>query len=245
MQIPRYIPFIGLFAMLGLPALAQNAPPHVEQILPDGDMRLSDQTTLHLRGVHIVDVAGAVALLAKEAAGKDIVLQNPSTDRYGRNEADAVASGMGLADELVKQGLAFVYATTDISTPHLAALMKDEQEVRKSKRGIWGDVTFAGIVGDVPADDADGAIGRYAFVRGVVVDVAQVKNMYYINFGADWRSDFTIAITAKNARIFEKANIDIMDYKGKTIRVRGWVKRKGGAMIEATSPTQIEILKAD
>ena len=118
--------------------------------------------------------------------------------------------------------------------------MAAEHEARAAKRGGWNDARFA----DIPADKAGKAYGKYAFITGVSVSTARVKNMYYINFGADYRTDFTVAIAASNARAFKKDGIDILEfYKGKNIRVRGWVKRKGGAMIEVSQPAEIEILK--
>ena len=45
--------------------------------------------------------------------------------------------------------------------------------------------------------------------------------------------------------LFEKCTgegIDIAAYAGKRVRVRGWVARYNGPMIEATHPEQIEIL---
>jgi hypothetical protein len=62
--------------------------------------------------------------------------------------------------------------------------------------------------------------------------------------GDNWREDFTVSIIARDLAKFKKANIDPFDYKGKTIQVRGWVKREFGPMIVVTQPEQIEVIKA-
>ena len=44
------------------------------------------------------------------------------------------------------------------------------------------------------------------------------------------------------ARAFEAAGIDTLAYRGRRVRVRGWLESYNGPMIEATHPAQIEVL---
>ncbi len=64
----------------------------------------------------------------------------------------------------------------------------------------------------------------------------------YLNFGDDWRTDFTISIAPKSVRLFKAAGIELGTYEGRSVRVRGWLKSFNGPMIEATHPEQIEVL---
>ena len=86
-------------------------------------------------------------------------------------------------------------------------------------------------------------LNRFALVTGRVRKALVVKGRGYLNFGDDWRTDFTIAISPKARRIFERGEMDISAYTGKRVRVRGWVKRFNGPMIEVTHPEQVEILE--
>ena len=61
-----------------------------------------------------------------------------------------------------------------------------------------------------------------------------------LNFGRDWRSDFTVSVSRQDMKLFRDAGIDIRTLKGRTIRVRGWLFRENGPMIRATHPEQIE-----
>ena len=56
----------------------------------------------------------------------------------------------------------------------------------------------------MPADKAEGREGHFAFVSGLVLDAARVKNKVYLNFGADWREDFTIVIVAHDLAAFRR-----------------------------------------
>jgi micrococcal nuclease len=88
-------------------------------------------------------------------------------------------------------------------------------------------------------------VGSFQLVEGRVIDVATVRNRTYLNFGADWRRDFTISIAPKDRRRFRKSGVDPMSYKGQRIRVRGWLKSYNGSMIDVTHPEQFEILDED
>ena len=46
----------------------------------------------------------------------------------------------------------------------------------------------------------------------------------YLNFGADWRKDFTVTIAPQDLKSFTAAGIDPRGYSGKMVRVRGWVQ---------------------
>ncbi|MEQ9608241.1 MAG: thermonuclease family protein, partial [Kiloniellaceae bacterium] len=65
----------------------------------------------------------------------------------------------------------------------------------------------------------------------------------YLNFAEDWREDFTISLDRRAERLFTEQGLDLGDYAGKRVRVRGWLKVRNGPMIEVTHPEQIEELE--
>ncbi|MDH5799092.1 MAG: hypothetical protein OEZ19_11040, partial [Paracoccaceae bacterium] len=79
--------------------------------------------------------------------------------------------------------------------------------------------------------------------EGRVLDAADVRGTIYLNFGADWRSDFTVKITSRSRKLFEAEGFDFPAMENRTIRVRGWLDEMNGPMIEATHPEQIELLE--
>ena len=86
--------------------------------------------------------------------------------------------------------------------------------------------------------------GSFQLIEGRVTDAVRIKGQVYLNFGQDWRSDFTITLKAKVARQFAKAGVDPLSLKGRMVRVRvrGWLKKYNGPMIEASHPEQIEVI---
>jgi len=64
----------------------------------------------------------------------------------------------------------------------------------------------------------------------------------YLNFGRHWTQDFTVTIAKRNQRAFITAGVDPKSLAGRNIEVRGWVEQRGGPVIEAARPDQIEIV---
>ena len=85
-------------------------------------------------------------------------------------------------------------------------------------------------------------LGTFQLIEGRVLDAAKVKGTVYLNFGADWRTDFTISIPREALKLFEVDGVDPLSLIGESVRVRGWLIKRNGPMIRATHPEQIELL---
>jgi hypothetical protein len=73
-----------------------------------------------------------------------------------------------------------------------------------------------------------------------VTSVADVRGRVYLNFGADYKTDFTVAIAKKNVKRF--AELDLLNLTGARVRARGWVEMINGPMIWMDHPGRLEIL---
>ena len=161
-------------------------------------------------------------------------------DRYGHTRAHAFTK----ADNLWVQGALLASGYAQIRTrndwPYLIDQMrKIETFARTEGIGLWQDENFT------PKDALNIAESLRGFfiVEGVVRSVAMNNNKIYLNFGQDWRKDFTVIIPSNLRRLFSKQNIDIMDSGGKTLRVRGWIDGYNGPFIDVDHPEQIEWLE--
>ena len=85
-------------------------------------------------------------------------------------------------------------------------------------------------------------LGTFQLIEGRVLDAAKVKGTVYLNFGADWRTDFTISIPREALKLFEVDGVDPLSLIGESVRVRGWLIKRNGPMIRAKHPKQIELL---
>lgn len=184
--------------------------------------------------------AEAKSALEKLCLHQSVTLYYGDTkeDRHGRILAHLLTEdGVWLQGDMLQKGLARVYTFPDnrrLATDMLA----QEQNARQHKRGIW-PLAFYAIR---QPNHLNKDIGTFQVIEGRVLETAKVKGTVYLNFGDDWRSDFTIAINSKARRIFDKEGIDLLALKDKKVRVRGWLKKRNGPMIEASHPEQIELL---
>ncbi|MCH7864353.1 MAG: thermonuclease family protein [Proteobacteria bacterium] len=184
--------------------------------------------------------AEAKQALAKLVLGKTVSLSFGGTekDRHGRLLAHLHRQdGDWIQGRMLSLGMARVYSFPD-NRARVAEMLALESSARKAGRGIWGHPFYA-VIAPVQAARA---IGTFQLVRGRVIKAARVKGRVYLNFGDDWRTDFTVMLEAKARRLFRSAGLDPLALEGRWLRVRGWLKKWNGPMIEATHPEQIELL---
>lgn len=120
-------------------------------------------------------------------------------------------------------------------------LQRLEDRARANRVGLWDRGRFATI----PAANTEALSKRrlqFQIVEGDVRAVAVRPQWTFLNFGDDWRRDFTVAIAAKDRRRFRNSDVDLENLEGRTIRVRGWIESWNGPAIKVTHPEQIEVL---
>lgn len=165
-------------------------------------------------------------------------------DRYGRIIARAwlgTQAADSLQAQLVSEGLARVLAYPDSLPGEIAHLLALEDEARLQGRGIWADPAYR--VRDTDPDLLIQDVGRLQLVEGRVMDVAILRSgRAYLNFGSDWRTDFTIRIDEGDVASFERTGIELPALEGQRVRVRGVIRSENGPMIRLTSPMRLEVL---
>jgi len=182
----------------------------------------------------------AKAALAELAMGRNVTLGygGRRIDRHGRALAHLFdESGLWIQGALIDRGMARIYSFSD-NRALVPEMLAREAVTREAGRGIWALRAYA--VRDAAAVPA--RLSGFELIEGRVVEAATVRKRTYLNFGADWRSDFTVSLTSKVRKRFEAEGIDPLSYQGKLVRVRGWLKSYNGPLIEATHPEQIEVI---
>ena len=186
--------------------------------------------------------------------GKKVALRlgERKRDRYGRLLAQVTVirdnETVWLQERLIAEGLARV-----ISFPEnrlcTAELLAKEEDARQARKGLWKSGFFA-----VRSADGEDLLSRlaqsYEIVEGEVRSVAEVKGRTYVNFGDNWRKDFTAFISPQGAKLLGGASaagpmtgFNAAALKGKRVRVRGWLRNFNGPSITVTHPEQIEVLE--
>lgn len=119
-----------------------------------------------------------------------------------------------------------------------AALYEAEALARKAKKGVWANKAFAIRKADTIGADERG----FQLVEGVVRSVGVTETRTYLNFGDDYRTDFTVQINTDDLANWTKTDPPLDSLKGKRVRVRGFVYEAGGPMIRIDHPQAIELI---
>jgi micrococcal nuclease len=186
----------------------------------------------------LAEESRAALLRMAEGQHLDLHFGGQREDRYRRYLAHlTLPDGTWIQGTLLSEGMARVYSFHDNRAliPEMLAL---ERGARDARRGIWALPYYRIRNPSETWNDID----SFQIVEGRVVDAARVRNIVYLNFGPDWRTDFTFMIGARALRLFTRMQIDPLALKGRLVRGRGWVKPQNGPLIEITHPEQLELL---
>lgn len=216
----------------------------VTAVFDGGSFALTDGRRVRLAGIQtpragwpLADEAKARVAAMVQGRAVDLAYADRGTDRHGDLLAYMFVDKDLLQSRLIDDGLARAYSRND--TRRCAALLlKREAAARAAKRGIWAN-NFYRIR---HADELDAEIGTFQLVESKVISVKAGRERTFLNFGPDYRTDFTVTISARDVKRLAKDGIDPASWNGKNVRVRGWVSLLNGPEIELTHAEQIELL---
>ena len=247
-------------------ANAAAGPCHLEPGPPRAVAKVLDGETLQLDDGSEVRLIGALAPRAFDAgvadadwpaerqarasleallAGQTVALAQVAgkrTDRYGRQLAQVLVLRDGtwswVQAAQVAVGQARAQALPD-APGCAAALLVHETAARAVLAGVWANPAYAVRDASRPRELLR-LRNSYQLVEGVVTGVAEVRGRVYVNFGDDWRNDFTAGIsTTRGERDWLDA---VRGLAGARVRVRGWIERSNGPFIAVADRSQLEVL---
>jgi hypothetical protein len=202
----------------------------------EGGFLTDDGVEVRLSGVLATDIA-STALSEVLRSGPLTIAAKPEPDRYGRVLGNVFASNVWVQSELLRRGE--VRASPDLANgPCANLLLKAEEEGRRARAGHWGDGTFRVLT----PEGLRNRTGTFQIVDGRVVSATVTMGRAYINFGPDYRTDFTVTVSPDDMRSFRRARFDVPGLSGKRIRVRGWLEFYNGPEMEVATPAAIEVL---
>lgn len=142
-----------------------------------------------------------------------------------------------IQEKLVAAGAARVSPQTD-DLDFIDRLLTIEATARAARRGLWADNAYK-IFGALDATDA---IGAFHLVEGVVLRAALARSRFYLNFGENYRTDFTAGARSALYRKWRRSGFDLAALEGARARVRGFVEDINGPSIDVRHVKQIEML---
>ena len=232
----------------------------VARVLDGETLALDDGTEVRLIGAlspRALDAAAdvsfwppereAVVELERLALGGSVELAfaGRRTDRYGRLLAHVFLrtpeERIWVQGHMLRTGHARAYSLPD-SAACMEELLAHERLAREGRQGLWDHAAYQVR----PAERAQELLrwrSSFQVVEGRVARVASVRGQVFLNFGEDWREDFTASVRPGERRLFESGHKDFKALEGRRVRVRGWIERRAGPAIDLRHPSQIEIIE--
>lgn len=218
----------------------------VSSVLDAKTFRLEDGREVRLAGIELADSEDrGKAMLASLIESRDISLHgaDDAPDRYGRQPAFVALKGSRTPVQLAMLTGGEVLASPNVSDQACSrALLAAEAAARAARRGIW--TGSAALKNAESTDDILARLGRFTVVEGTVTSARLAGATFYVNFGRRWTRDFAVTISRRMMASVEAAGTDLKSLKGKRVRVRGWIEKRGGPRIEVTHAGQIELIGA-
>ena len=159
------------------------------------------------------------------------------TDRWGRLVGRVTlpeVDGVSVNREMVARGFARVRPEEE-EDGEARSLLALEASARAARRGIWASPYYAVREADAVTL---GAQGSFQIVEGVVVDAAAVRRWIYLNYGPDYRTDFTAGAPPEFSDRFDEDAM--LALPAARVRVRGEIERYNGPFIRLVVPAQVE-----
>jgi micrococcal nuclease len=158
-------------------------------------------------------------------------------DKYGRILAFLDADHRDPGAELLSLGLARTLFIGSCALPRASDYRRREREAFRSGRGFWSLQN--------PRSVPHGAAGKYAgrmmTVTGKVVRVHEGPRAVHLNFGPDYRTDFTAVIYRKDlSRLSgEGLLLPVTGYQGRKVSVTGVIRAYNGPEIIVRDADQV------
>ena len=159
------------------------------------------------------------------------------TDRYGRILGYCFLDNVFVNARLIEQGYAVLY-TYPPNVKYVELFIEAQKKAREAKNGLWGSFPV------INHSLANKYINQIRSVEGVVLSSYKTTKCVLLNFGQNYKNDFTVVIFDNVLEAFRREGIDPLSfYNGKRIRVNGKIREYNGPEIIVNSPYEIEVLE--
>lgn len=216
------VAFGGFLSMARAECIGEDGGSSLVTDIRGGDtLILEDGRSVRLAGVLLPRRAGegdvtAGARTAAEKAVSDLAagqkvelrLDAGRRDRYGRLLAQIFVIRDGerlwLQQRLIAAGLGRVISSRD-NRICATELLGFEKSARETSQGQWRTGLFS-IKSAAFEDILAGLAQSHEIVEGRIENVAEVRGRTYLNFGKNWKRDFTVTVAGDAAKQFTGAS---------------------------------------
>jgi len=158
-------------------------------------------------------------------------------DKYGRLLGYCFADDIFVNAKLIEEGYAVLYTRVP-NVKYSKEFIEAQKRARRNQKGLWSN--FKAVL----ASQAHLYINQIKAVKGEVISTYESDRCVYLNFGKDWKKDFTVVIFKDGLRLFKQKGINPVEfYKNRIVEVTGRIKEYNGPEIIINSPSQIKIVE--
>lgn len=214
-----------------------------------GVWRVIDGDTLELPGGDRVRLLGIDApekgepfsdqatgrLKALTASGPLVLVSCQERDIYGRVLATVLSGEININRVLLQEGMALPLLIPPCGRSVADDVLASAAMGALSRKGVYS----LGGYEIIPHARAGSHIGKKAMVRGRVVGFHKGREAWHLNFGKDWKTDFTAVLLEEGRARFLALGLDAAALLGKEVLVIGRIKSYNGPEIIVRQPEQI------
>ncbi len=232
---------IAWTAIFSSQAVMADGPVRVVRVLDGDTVRVSDGRTVRLLGVDTPEKGEPLAeearlWLVEQSLGRVVTLEEcAEKDKYGRTLALLESSGRKLNLKLAGAGLAVPMLIPPCANTVAESVLEASASALEIRRGVYG----SGFYDPVPHYRAGEIIGEKGVVFGKVLNIHRGKKAVHLNFGSDWKTDFTAVLFKRGQSRFRSLGLNPEDLVGRNVYVLGKVKQYYGPRIIVSGPEQI------
>lgn len=235
--------------------LKRTGSGRVDRVIDGLTILMKDGKIIRLAGIDIPGYGredSDIPLLAFQVLQKlapentELVLYQTRSAKAGRENrmGQHLAHIYSEKDNVWLQGgllaIGLARAMSSAANPEMIAeMLQQESLARKAGEGIWAKDSPYRLFGP---DELANKIGTVQVVEGRIEKAASVRNNLYLNFGKDWKTDFTVRMDTGLRKELSRQGIDPVALSGRRVRVRGYIEEYNGPMITLETIHHLEIL---
>lgn len=246
--------FFLFFSACSSPSPGLNSCKYVREAVDGDTARLADGRLVRYIGIDTPETRKKINNVWKEdfqpwageakafnrslTEGKCVEIETDAepVDKYGRILGYVFIDGKLVNEELLKQGYAVLY-TRPPNIRYSQRFITAQKYARENKKGLWGDYET------IDSDSAFKYVGQIRSVQGTVRSTYRSEKCIFLNFGANWKTDFTAVIFSSSLPSFKAKGIDpAVFYKNKKVEVTGRIREYNGPEIIVNIPEEIIVL---
>jgi micrococcal nuclease len=222
----------------------ENSVAQVKRVVDGDTLELESGQMVRLLGIDTPERGEPMAKLATDmlrglvGTGPIEMLSCTEKDRYGRLLSVIQSGGVNVNLALIREGVALPLLIPPCGIPVAEDVLAGASDAARAGKGLYSGKGMR-VVSHLAAD---ALTGKRAMVHGKIVGLYKGPKAWHLNFGEDYRTDFTAVLFANGRERYRELGVMPESLVGSEVLVIGKVKSYNGPEIIVNGPGQIIVL---